>query len=105
MNLTRPFLLASALTLLFVTALPAAAQTAAGITNGDVNLREGPGTGYGVITTVPAGASVEVLSCESWCQLRYGDYTGWASGRYIAVGDNSEPEPTATNTQPETVSL
>ena len=88
--------------------LPTESEAAAGVTNGDVNLRDGPGTGNAVIVTIPAGASVEVLSCEGWCQLRYGEYTGWASSRYITIEtaeETPEPELTDADAQPETVSM
>ncbi len=47
-------------------------------------LRAGPGTAWGAIGSVPAGADVEVLSCNpgwrhSWCQVRYGSTTGWVN--------------------------
>jgi uncharacterized protein YraI len=53
---------------------------------GDVNMRSGPGTNYAHITTIPAGAPVEVFSCPSWCQVAYAGREGWVSSNYIAAG-------------------
>ena len=43
-----------------------------------------------------------------WCELRFGEFTGWASARYITIGaaeDTSEPAVTDADAQPETVSM
>ena len=47
-------------------------------------LRSGPGTSWRKIGQIPAGADVEVLSCNpgwrhSWCQIRFGSKTGWVN--------------------------
>ena len=63
-----------------------AAQAAPGVATGDVNMRTGPGTSYGKITTIPAGAPVEVFDCPSWCQVAYAGREGWVSSNYIATG-------------------
>jgi hypothetical protein len=37
------------------------------------NVRSGPGTGYPVVTTLPAGSAIDVSSCPgSWCQTQDG---------------------------------
>lgn len=59
---------------------------AATVTN-DLNLRSGPGTGYGVIGTMPAGAYVDVLGCSgSWCRVSWAGAVGYASASYLAGG-------------------
>lgn len=64
-------------------AVPTAAS--ASYTTGSVNLRTGPGTGYGVITTAPPGAYVSVLNCpSSWCRVNYRGIVGWMSRGYIS---------------------
>jgi len=82
-----------------LTVIAFSAQTAfavEGIANASVNLRDGPGTSHGVLAVVPAGASVDVNACESWCQITYGDYQGWVSARYIDIVEGgttmSDPE-------------
>lgn len=78
-------------------------MAAIGVANSSVNMREGPGTSHGVITVVPAGASVDVTACESWCQITYGEYQGWVSARYIDIVDEgaaiSDPEALQTVSQ------
>src|SRR5690348_14654393 len=62
------------------------AANAATVTN-DLNLRSGPGTGYGVITAMPAGSYVDVLGCTgSWCRVDWRGLEGFASASYLAGG-------------------
>ena len=67
-------------------ALPAAAWAAPGIATGDVNMRTGPGIGNPVITTIPAGASIEVFGCPGWCHVAYAGHEGWVSSNYVSTG-------------------
>jgi uncharacterized protein YraI len=60
--------------------------SAATITN-DLNLRSGPGTRYGVIDTMPAGAYVNVIGCSgSWCRVNWHGRVGYASASYLGGG-------------------
>jgi len=61
----------------------ASRSSGAGVAISDVNMRTGPGTGYPVITTIPGGAPVEVLGCQSWCSVIYRGTEGFVSGRYV----------------------
>ena len=86
----------------------ARADAADGVAVSDVNLRAGPGTSHRLITTVPAGTRVEVISCERWCELRYGDYTGWASANYIemvTVEETAQPVLAAASVPPDTTAI
>jgi len=59
---------------------------AATVTN-DLNLRSGPGTGYRVIGTMPAGAYVDVIGCDgSWCRVNWQGSVGYASASYLGGG-------------------
>ena len=59
---------------------------AATVTN-DLNLRSGPGTGYRVIGTMPAGAYVDVIGCDgSWCRVNWRGAVGYASASYLGGG-------------------
>lgn len=59
----------------------------AAVVSGDLNLRSGPGTGYRVIDTMPAGSYVDVLGCTgSWCEVQFGGMTGYASASYLGGG-------------------
>lgn len=54
-------------------------------TTGAVNMRMGPGTGYGKIGTLPKGTGVDILGCvPSWCQVSAGGPPGWVSDNYLA---------------------
>jgi len=60
--------------------------SAATVTN-DLNLRSGPGTGYRVVDTMPAGAYVNVIGCGgSWCRVNWRGEVGYASASYLARG-------------------
>ncbi|MFD1332161.1 SH3 domain-containing protein, partial [Methylopila musalis] len=59
-------------------AAPATATT-------NLNVRSGPGTGYAVIGTIPAGRSVEVIGCDGpWCEVDLGARSGFASASYLS---------------------
>jgi peptidoglycan/xylan/chitin deacetylase (PgdA/CDA1 family)/uncharacterized protein YraI len=63
-------------------------------------LRTGPGTGYGVITTMPTGTVCTVVSGptaangHSWYKLTTPYGTGWASGAYLQKTSTTPPPPT-----------
>lgn len=63
-----------------------AAQAAPGAVTGDVNMRTGPGKNYARITTIPAGAPIEVFDCPSWCEVEFAGRQGWVSSNYVATG-------------------
>jgi hypothetical protein len=42
-----------------------------------VNMRAGPDNGAAVITVVEAGARVNVVACNFWCEVVYNGQTGW----------------------------
>ncbi len=55
----------------------------------DVNLREGPGTGYDVLLVVPMGDSVNVADPSpqnGFYKVTYQGTTGWSSGKYYNTG-------------------
>lgn len=67
--------------------LPAAAfaQTA-GVVSTELNLRQGPGTNYPTVTTMPASAEVVINGCiegQKWCEISYGSQMGWAYSDYL----------------------
>jgi uncharacterized protein YraI len=71
-----------------VLALSAGAASALpAVTANDLNLRAGPGTGYGVVAVMPAGAAVDAYDCGGgWCRVDYGGQIGFASRRYLDIG-------------------
>jgi hypothetical protein len=82
-NLSRKFLLGAGLLALSATA--AAAVPA--VVRDDLNLRSGPGTQYGVVGALPAGATVDVGSCTGrWCTVAYEGGQGYAARSYLDLG-------------------
>ncbi|MBR0464485.1 MAG: SpoIID/LytB domain-containing protein [Clostridia bacterium] len=71
-----------------------------------LNLRGAASTSGSVLTKVPHGAQVTVLSqLGSWYQVRYGAYTGYVSGQYLRLNETQPtqtpaPVPTVQPTQP-----
>ncbi|MGA8357547.1 MAG: SH3 domain-containing protein, partial [Xanthobacteraceae bacterium] len=46
--------------------------------NINVNLRQGPGTNYPIVITIPAGAPVAVAGCSgAWCQVTFQGQSGY----------------------------
>lgn len=86
---------------------------------GSLNLRKQPKTGSTVITTLPRGARVGVLAWgESWSNVTYGGYTGYAMTSFLAIDNSSQggaqtpvipdlpaPTPTPAPTVPPASSL
>lgn len=80
--------------------LPALASAQTAFTTRAVHLRAGPDKEYPLVTTIPAGAPVEVAGCVndwSWCDVTVGPDRGWAyatglvypyEGRRVSVYDS-----------------
>jgi uncharacterized protein YraI len=63
----------------------AVAAAAPATVSTDLNMRSGPGTEYGVVTTIPAGAIVDVGGCTgSWCEVSFRGASGFASASYLS---------------------
>lgn len=79
------------LLLLIVPIMTAAAQSGSGIiTNvGRLNVREGPGVGFPIVTRVSAGANVEVTGRNadaSWVRVTLpGSIVGWVRSTYVTA--------------------
>lgn len=57
---------------------------------GSLNLRSGAGTGYRVLTSIPAGAKISVLgSSGGWVKTSYGGQTGYVSADYLTGSSSS----------------
>ena len=82
-NAARGALAAAALIAVFAAGAAAAPATLA--TN--TNLRQGPGTNFGVIMTVPAGSVVDVIRCGGeWCNVMAGGRPGYMVARNLGGG-------------------
>lgn len=54
------------------------------VTTATLNLRSGPGTNYSIISVMPKGATVNVLSVSgSWAKVTYNGLTGYAHTGYL----------------------
>ncbi|MGN6462000.1 MAG: SH3 domain-containing protein [Pseudolabrys sp.] len=75
--------LAGALLLAGASVIGANAADAATV-RAELNLRAGPGTGYGVVAVMPAGAEVDVRGCSgAWCRVAWGSAEGYANADYL----------------------
>lgn len=65
------------------------ASTTTGTTTGNVNFRQGPGTGYSKVSgcaKVPKGSTVTILEqTNGWYKVTYKSYTGYLSADYVRV--------------------
>jgi len=90
-------------------ALPLTALAAPTATTRDeLNLRNGPGLDYDVITLMPAGSAVTVTgdATEGWYPVQYNDLTGWAYAAYLSLGSSADsPAPGAQGTATVVTSL
>jgi uncharacterized protein YraI len=70
----------------------ASATPALAISN--TNLRQGPGTNFGVLATIPGGTTVDVRRCTGeWCTVTFGGRIGYAIARNLDLGGGSELAP------------
>src|SRR5215471_13273828 len=68
-----------------VPAHPRAARSAA--VTATVNLRSGPGTDQEIITTIPAGSTVQIDNCAGeWCAVTWNGQSGYAIARNLSTG-------------------
>jgi uncharacterized protein YraI len=61
---------------------------------GDLNMRSGPGTSYGIITVLPHNSTlISRQDCPDaatgWYKVYWGGTVGWASGSYLTLVRNS----------------
>ncbi len=72
---------------LMVAALAFAGAAEASYVTADLNMRNGPGTNYRIIATIPGASSVRVYSCvRSWCKVKWRGARGWVARNYISSG-------------------
>ncbi len=65
-----------------------------GFATGNVNLRAGPDVEYPIVTTIPAGAPLEIQGCTDaweWCDVVFDGARGWVAGNYIQYEYNDQP--------------
>jgi D-alanyl-D-alanine carboxypeptidase/Bacterial SH3 domain/Transglycosylase SLT domain len=60
----------------------------------ELNIREGPGTDYEAVGTVPHGEKILSPDTAGWVPIILEDDTiGWVSGKYLQEAPEGEPEP------------
>jgi hypothetical protein len=86
----RPLALAA----LLLPLAPAGALAAAATAAQDVNVRSGPGTGFGVVAMLRQGDSVDVSKCEGhFCYVTADAGKGWVSAAYLTRDAVARPLP------------
>ena len=83
---------------LIALALSTGALASPGRTTTGVNLRAGPGTNFSTLQVLPAGAAVDVTTCDdagAWCAVTYKGGKGFVSGRYLQASNDKERWPRA----------
>ena len=64
------------------------------VTNGFLKVRQGPGTGYATVDTLPSGTRVEILEQKSGGAMVWGRISsGWISMSYVVLDGQSETTP------------
>ena len=67
------------------TQAPASAAITMYVTADCLNVRTGPGTGYGRVGSLTRGAEISVVdSSNGWHKIKYGSGTAWVSGTYTS---------------------
>lgn len=89
----------AALSALAVMLFVQSATAAPGVVGTNVNLRNGPGTSYTVITTIPGGSGVDVGGCNAgWCQVSFQGQNGYIIA--TSLGGGGGPVPVAPGAPP-----
>jgi len=58
----------------------------------NTNLRQGPGTNFGVLATVPGGNVVEITNCAAqWCTAQWRGLTGYMVATNLDLGPAPAP--------------
>jgi uncharacterized protein YraI len=70
------------------------------VVDGRLNLRNGPGTSYGVVLVMPDGAAVSLTGevSNGFSKLTYNGTTGWAATQYLAGSSSSNSGSTSGDT-------
>src|SRR5690606_8429153 len=76
-----------------------------------VNMRSSPKKGSSVLTVVPAGSAVSVLSCDGWCRISYDGRQGWVYKSFLTgskspnkAAASSSPKQLAAKSEPRSAS-
>lgn len=64
------------------------------------NMRARPKSGSGIVTVVPKGAAVQLVSCKVWCEIVYNGQRGYVFKDFVGGGTSAS---TAKSTKTKTV--
>lgn len=68
-------------------------------TTANLNLRTGAGTNYKIITVIPKGKQVTLISKHgAWYKVRYSDKTGYVSSKYVKLAGQTSNKNTPNQT-------
>jgi len=68
------------------------AQAEPALATKNVNMRQGPGTTYPLITTIPGGSTVEVSGCQGeWCSVSWHGQNGYMIATSLDKGGGPPP--------------
>lgn len=71
------------------------------VTNGYLKVRQGPGTGYATVDTLPSGTRVEILEQKTGGSMVWGRIDkGWISMTYVILDEPFESEPDENESTP-----
>lgn len=90
-----------------LTASPSLVGKRVRVTASALNLRSGPGTNYGVLTSMPNGTELTVADVSGgWVKVTYQGKSGWCSATYVELasgGGASPPPPPAASSEVDAV--
>jgi len=66
----------------------------------NVNLRQGPGTNFPIITTIPGGSNADVKDCQEWCSVTWQGQSGFAISTSFDRGNYPPPPAGAAGPPP-----
>lgn len=72
------------------------------VTTASLNMRSGASTSNTIITTIPSGATVDIMGSASgsWYPVRYAGNKGWSHGDWLTTGADSTPAPAPAQPAP-----
>lgn len=80
-------LMAGGLAAIALLATAGSAFAAPAYATGNVNVRSGPGTHYGIVDALRRGEQVDVIQCRgNWCYVEKRGPDGWVSANYLTSG-------------------
>jgi uncharacterized protein YraI len=84
------FMRLAASTAILITVSAGCAWAAPALVTTNVNMRQGPGTTYQIVTTIPGGSTVDVAGCTGeWCQVAWQGQSGYAIATALDSGNGT----------------